>query len=130
MAIKIDSGMPTSAISVPQQLLQRTLPTLERRVDDAIAGKPPFVDLDMSPVQIIDSVSLNWLLALQARLELLGSRLRILDPSPVMADVLLATRLDTRLTIETTFCQLPLPDSDAPAAAGVAPAAGGANGRQ
>jgi anti-anti-sigma factor len=122
----IDSGIQSNTILAAQQVVQRTLPTLERRIDDVIAAKPPFVDIDVSHVQIIDSIGLNWLLSLQSRLETLGSKLRLLDPSPIMADVLLATRLDSRLTVEITFCKLPAPDS----AAEPAPTVGGANGRK
>ena len=126
MVRNVDSGMQSSAIVAAQQMVQRTLPALERRVDDVIAAKPPFVDIDVSHVQIIDSIGLNWLLSLNARLETLGSKLRLLDPSPVMADVLLATRLDTRLTVEATFCKMP---SAEPAAETAPPAGGTTNAR-
>ena len=102
------------SIAAAQQVLARTLPLLERKVDEAIAGKPPFVDLVVSNVQIIDSAGLNWILAVQARLEGMGIKLRLVDPSPIMDDVLLATRLDSRLLVERT--------------AGAA-GAGGVNGR-
>ena len=85
-----------------QQVVQRTLPALERRLDEAIVSKPEAIDLVISAVQIVDSAGLNWLLSMQARLETLGIRLRLVDPSPIMSDVLLATRLDTRFTVEST----------------------------
>jgi len=116
--------MQSTTITAAQQIVQRTIPTLERRIDDVIAGKPAFVDLDVAHVQIIDSAGLNWLLSLQGRLETLGSKLRLPDPSPIMADALLATRLDTRLSIEVTFCKLPNDPADA------LPTAGGVDGRK
>ena len=85
-----------------QQVIQRTLPALERRLDEVLAGKPEVVDLGLSAVQVIDSSGLNWLLSIQSRLETLGIRMRLVDPSPIMADVLLATRLDARFTVEVT----------------------------
>jgi len=86
-------------ITAPQQIVQRTIPALERRVDEVIAAKPPVIDFVVSSVQIIDSVGLNWLLQVQTRLETLGMKMRILDPSAIVSDVLLATRLDTRFTV-------------------------------
>jgi anti-anti-sigma factor len=94
--------MQAVSIAATQQVLARNLSQLERKLDEAIAGKPPFVDLVVSNVQIIDSAGLNWILAVQARLESMGIKLRLVDPSPIMADVLLATRLDSRLTVELT----------------------------
>jgi anti-anti-sigma factor len=94
--------MQSVAITAAQQVTQRSLPTLERRVDEAIAEKPEAIDLLLSHIQIVDSVSLNWLIAIHARLETLGIRLRLVDPSPVMVDVLAATRLDSRFTVEVS----------------------------
>ena len=97
-----DRGMQSVTIMVAQQIVQRTLPALERRLDEVIVSKPEAIDLVLSAVQIIDSAGLTWLLSMQARLETLGIRLRLVDPSPIMSDVLLATRLDARFTIEFT----------------------------
>ena len=93
-------GMHAVSVTAAQQLTQRTLPTLERRVDEAIHEKPEAIDLMMGAVQIVDSVALNWLLSVAGRLETLGIRLRLVDPSAVMSDVLLATRLDSRFTVD------------------------------
>jgi anti-anti-sigma factor len=94
--------MQSVPIMAAQQVIQRTLPALERRLDEVIAGKPGVIDLVLSAVQIVDSAGLNWLLSIQSRLETLGIRMRLVDPSPIMADVLLATRLDARFTVEVT----------------------------
>ena len=110
-----DVVMQAISIAVAQQVLTRTLPLLERKVDEAVVAKPQAVDLLMSNVQIIDSAGLNWILAVQTRLETMGIKLRLVDPSPIIADVLLATRLDSRLTIEHTT--------------GNASGSGGVNGR-
>ncbi len=91
--------MQAKSILVAQQIGQRTIPSLERQVDDMVATKPPHVDLVMSQVQMIDSVGLNWLLSVQARLETLGTKLRVVDPSQIVADILLATRLEGRLSV-------------------------------
>lgn len=93
-------GMHAATIAAAQQFIQRTLPTLERRVDESIAEKPEAIDLLLSSVQIVDSAALNWLLSVAGRLETLGIRLRLVDPSPLVGDVLLATRLDSRFTVE------------------------------
>ena len=108
MVNSVVTGMQTVPIIASQQIVQRTIPTLERSVDDAIAGKPAVVDVVMSGVLMIDSAGLNWLLLVQSRLEKLGMRMRLLDPSPIMADVLLATRLDSRFTVEVTGLSEPL----------------------
>ncbi|HEY4329915.1 MAG TPA: STAS domain-containing protein [Phycisphaerae bacterium] len=116
---EVDRGMQSVSIVAAQQIIQRTLPTLERKVDDAIVGKPEAIDLILSGVQIVDSAGLNWLIAVNGRLESLGIPLRLRDPSPVMADVLLATRLDSRFIVEVTDA--------ANAGGGTGP--GGVNGR-
>jgi anti-anti-sigma factor len=97
-----DRGMQDFSIIAAQQVIQRTLPALERRLDEILAGKPAVVDVVLSAVQIVDSAGLNWLLSIQGRLETLGVRMRLVDPSPIMADVLLSTRLDARFTVEVT----------------------------
>jgi len=102
MVRNADTGMHAIPILAAQQIVQRTLPTLERRVDEVIAAKPEVIDLMVSAVQIVDSIGLNWMLAMQTRLETLGIRVRLVDPSPIMSDVLLATRLDARFTVERT----------------------------
>jgi anti-anti-sigma factor len=105
MATATDSQTPPlQAIPVmaPQQVVQRSIPTLERQIDDAVAARPACLDLVVSAVQIIDSAGLTWLLALHARLETLNVRLRLVNPSSIVADALLATRLDARLTIQNT----------------------------
>ena len=98
------TGQVLQAVPVvaAQQLISRTLPLLERRIDEIIVAKPEAVDLVLSAVQLVDSAGLNWILQTQARLETMGVKMRLIDPSPIMADVLLATRLDSRLTVETS----------------------------
>ena len=95
-------SMQSVHVAVAQQVLQRTLATLNAKSTKPSPGKPEAVDLMMSNVQLVDSAALNWLLAVRMRLETLGIQLRIVNPSPVMKDVLLATRLDSRLIVETT----------------------------
>jgi anti-anti-sigma regulatory factor len=102
MIREVDSGLQSVPILVAQQIVQRTLPALERRVDEVIVSKPPVVDFMVSNVQIVDSIGLNWLLSIQGRLDTLGIRMRLIDPSPIFSDILLATRLDSRFTIEVT----------------------------
>ncbi len=103
MVRNADQGTECVAvIPMPQQVVQRVLATFERKVDDAIDTKPNVVDFAMNNVQMIDSAGLNWMLRVLGRLETLKIRMRIIDPSPIIADVLLATRLDSRFTVETT----------------------------
>jgi anti-anti-sigma factor len=98
-----DQGMQCVAvIPAPQQVVQRTLSTLERKVDDAIDSRPGIVDFACSGVQIVDSAALNWLLSVLGRMEAQNIKLRLVDPSPIMLDVLLATRLDARFTVTTS----------------------------
>jgi len=89
-------------VHLPQHVVQRTIPTIERLVDDAIASRPGVIDLAGGAVQIVDSAGLNWLLAISVRLETLQIRMRIANPSSILADALLATRLDGRLTIQNS----------------------------
>src|SRR6188768_932748 len=90
---------PAVSVTAAQQIISRTVTLLERKFDDVLAAKPEAVDLNLSAVQIIDSAGLNWLLSMKSRLETLGTRLRLVDLSPVMVDALLATRLETRLGV-------------------------------
>ena len=85
-----------------QQVVQRTLPALERQLDEVLAAKPEAIDLVLSAVQVVDSAGLSWLLSMRERLETRGVHMRLVDPSPLMSDVLLATRLDARFTVEIT----------------------------
>jgi len=97
--------MQAVPINAPQQIVQRTVPTLERQMDDAIAGAGQGIDLILSQVQIVDSAGLNWLLQTQARLVTLGKKLRLVDPSPIFSDILVATRLEQRFSIMTSSGQ-------------------------
>jgi len=91
-----------AAVTVAEQVTARTVPALERKVDDAVERKPQVVDFVMSHVQVVDSAGLAWLLSILGRLETLNIKMRIVAPSPLMADVLLATRLDSRFVVETS----------------------------
>ncbi len=99
MVRNADPGTQAIPINAPQQVTQRTIAPLEREIDDAIAAKQPIVDISLAQVETIDSSGLNWLLSVQGRLETVGLKLRLIDPSPLMVDVLLATRLDSRFTV-------------------------------
>ena len=68
MVSSVDQGMDTQTIIASQQVSQRRIPALERKVDEAIIAKPAVVEIVLSAVQIIDSASLNWLLSVQGRL--------------------------------------------------------------
>lgn len=105
MLTAVDAQANAIPVMAPQQLIQRSIALLERQVDDAVAARPPAIDLVLSAVQIVDSGGLNWLLALHARLDTLNIRLRLANPSPIMADALVATRLDARLTVLNTSGQ-------------------------
>jgi anti-anti-sigma factor len=94
---------PTGAavqILLPQQITVKTLPLLERQVDDAIAQRATAVEMLAGGVQIMDSAGLNWLLTARARLEVGGCTLKIVDPSSITMDVFVATRLDSRFVIQ------------------------------
>jgi anti-anti-sigma factor len=92
----------TVQILAPQQVVQRSIPTLERQVDDAVASRPQTIDLVVSAIQVVDSAGLNWMVALLQRLETLNIRLRLVNPSSIMSDALMATRLDARFTIQNS----------------------------
>ena len=99
MVRTVERSLQAISVMAGQQVVQRTTPAQERLLDEAIGQKPGAIDLVLSQVQIIDSAGLNWLLSIQGRLQTLGIGLRLADPSPIMADALLATRLDARFTV-------------------------------
>jgi len=86
-------------IDLPQQVTQRSIPLIERQVDDLLARCATSIELACPAVQIIDSLGLNWLLSTKARLDAAGVALKLVALSPIMADILAATRLDSRFTI-------------------------------
>ena len=102
MVQAVDTHTQAVPVVLPQQVVQRTIPTIERLVDDAVASRPAAVDLVSNGVQVVDSAGLNWILSILGRLETLQIRLRIVNPSSIFADALMATRLDGRLTIQTS----------------------------
>ena len=97
--VRTDPGMHSTTIPAPQQVNQRTIPTLERQVEEAIGTKPLTIDLDLSAVQTLDSAALNWLLALQLRLDGMGIRLRLCELPALVSDIFMATRLDGRFSL-------------------------------
>src|ERR1035437_5110269 len=86
-------------ITPPQQISQRTLTQLERQLDDAIARRATALEILLAGVQVIDSAGLNWLLTVKSRLEVAGIELVLVEPSAIVSDILMATRLDERFTI-------------------------------
>lgn len=94
--------MRTSApqIVCPSALVQGNLSALERQVDDAILRKAELVTIDLNAVESAESAGLEWLLTAQSRLAAQGIHLVLRRLSPMMTDVLVATRLDTRFQIE------------------------------
>jgi anti-anti-sigma factor len=90
---------PALQTTLPQQITLRTIPLLERQVDDALAQRASSVEMFAAPVQIVDSAGLNWLLSAKARLEAANCTLKIVDPSPIVIDAFTATRLDSRFTL-------------------------------
>lgn len=100
MVRNIDPDAQALQIVAPQQISQRTIPLLERQIDDAMARRVATVDISFRASQIIDSAGLNWLLNTQSRLGSIGCTLRLAELPPIIADALLATRLDTRFPIQ------------------------------
>jgi anti-anti-sigma factor len=102
MVRNIETGGQSAQVTGPQQISQKTIPLLERQVDEALAQKAEVVDFLMGGVQMIDSVGLTWMLALQSRLMTVNVRLRLTDPAEIVSDILMATRLDTRFVTHFT----------------------------
>jgi anti-anti-sigma factor len=98
MVSHVESGSPGVQITPPQQITQRTLTLLERQVDDAIARRASAVEILLGAVQVFDSAGLNWLVNARSRLDVAGIPLKLIDPSPLIHDVFIATRLDSRFT--------------------------------
>jgi anti-anti-sigma factor len=97
MVRNVNAGAVT--IIAPQQISQRTINGIDRQLDDAITQRVGVVDLNVSATQIIDSAGLNWLLNAQSRLAATNMRLQLVGVPAILQDVLLATRLDSRLTV-------------------------------
>jgi anti-anti-sigma factor len=97
MVRNVNAGAVT--IVAPQQITQRTMNGLDRQLDDAITQRVALVELNVAGTQIIDSAGLNWLLNAQSRLGATEIRLQLVEVPAIVQDVLVATRLDSRLTI-------------------------------
>ena len=102
MVRNVDSGAARVVITPPQQMSQRSLTLLERQLDDAIAQRASAVDMPLNSVQVIDSAGLNWLLNAKARLEVAGIPLHLMNLSDIVKDIFVATRMDSRFTIQQT----------------------------
>ncbi|MGN6368705.1 MAG: STAS domain-containing protein [Phycisphaerae bacterium] len=87
------------SIVAPQQITQRTLNGIDRQLDDAITQRVGVVQLNVSGTQVIDSAGLNWLLNAQSRLAATQIRLELVEVPAIVQDILVATRLEPRLTV-------------------------------
>ena len=99
MVRNIEPSGASVQITLPQQITVRTLPLLERQVDDAIGQRAGVVEMLAGGVQVADSAGVNWLLTARARGGGAGGGLKLVDPSAVLLDILLATRLDSRFVV-------------------------------
>jgi anti-anti-sigma factor len=97
MVRNVNAGAVT--IIAPQQITQRTVNGIDRQLDDAITQRVGVVQLNLSGTLIVDSAGLNWLLNAQSRLAATEIRLQLEEVPAIVQDILLATRLDSRLTI-------------------------------
>ena len=93
------SPSPTVQISTPQQISQRTIVLLERQIDDAVAQSAGAIEMNLSATQMIDSAGLNWLVQTQTRLSAVNMQLRLIEVPPIVSDIFLATRLDSRFHV-------------------------------
>ncbi len=102
MVRNVEPELRPAVIAAPQFITQRTLGNLERLMEQAIAEKPDVIDMALGNVQGIDSAGLGWLVGVQERLSGLGMKLRLADPTELIQDILMATRLDTRFAVHCT----------------------------
>jgi anti-anti-sigma regulatory factor len=100
MGRQSDATAQAILITAPPQFNARALGLLDRQVDDAISQHFLFVDLDMVGVELLDSAALNWLLTTQDRFNASEISLRLIKVGALVADILLATRIDGRFTIQ------------------------------
>jgi anti-anti-sigma factor len=105
MARSFDSTAQAVLITAPQQFHARTLNPLDCLIDDAISQHAPLLDFDMAAVRGIDSVALNWLLTTQTRLTASEIALRLINVNPLVEEILVATRLDARFTIQVAAAE-------------------------
>jgi anti-anti-sigma regulatory factor len=85
----------------PAALSQNNLAALERQVDSVLSTGPSIVAVDVSNIDAAESAALEWLCALQNRIITNNAKMVLRKPSPVMRDILIATRLDHKFQIET-----------------------------
>lgn len=100
MVRNVEIDLRKHVITPPQHMTQPSISGLDRQIDQAIVAKPDRVIFNMVSLQSIDSACLNWMLAAQNRLAAQGIQMLIANPSPLCADVFLATRLDHRFKIQ------------------------------
>ncbi len=86
-------------LELPESFTQASLGTIDRLMDTALAGNPELLNVDLGRISAVDSAALNWLIATQTRLAGLGIQMVLQNPSALITDVLIATRLEHRFQL-------------------------------
>lgn len=89
----------TQVLNAPTVLNESILGSLDHQIVQAMLLKPTTIAFDGTPVQSVDSATLNWLLAVQSRLAMQNINFIIQNSSAYLHSVFIATRLDNRLKL-------------------------------
>lgn len=100
MVRNVEPQAKTVELTPPSNMNLQSIAPLEQAIEGALGHKPDVIMIKMNELVSIDSVGLNWLLAMQTQLAGLGIVLAIKNPNPLVHDILTATRLDHRFKIE------------------------------
>lgn len=76
---------------------------VDRKLDEAIAGKPKIVVVDLSGLTYMNSITIGSLVRIQQTLKATGGSIRIANPSPYAAGVLKATKVGKALQVFPTL---------------------------
>lgn len=108
MVRNIQPDHHTQVLNAPTVLNESILGSLDHQIVQAVLLKPTALALDCTPVQSVDSATLNWLLAVQSRLAMQDIHFFIQNASPYLQSIFIATRLDNRLKFasETSSVEL------------------------
>jgi anti-anti-sigma regulatory factor len=99
MVHNADPETGRSSLELPESFTQASLGTIDRLMDTALAGNPELLKVDLSRINTVDSAALNWLLATQTRLAGLSIQMILQNPSALITDVLVATRMENRFQL-------------------------------
>jgi len=92
--IRIDSSRPYPVATVSGELTGNDADALTEVLRELVVGEGAALAVDLSGLTLINSLGLSALMELTARARLGNGRLVLVNPSPFVAGIFSATRLD------------------------------------